>query len=170
MRYIAVKCGKESFMGKKNGCSLADKATDGKKKIIFEFLRYVLVGGISFVVDTGAMTLVKEIFFKENCTGIQMAVCVALGFAAGIVCNYLLSNLIVFKSEEQKKQGRNFAAFMIFLAVGLIGFGLTELGMWLGVKIVGPDGLWYILVKCFVAGVVMIWNYLGRKIFVYHGK
>ena len=157
-------------MGKKNGCSLADKATDGKKKIIFEFLRYVLVGGISFVVDTGAMTLVKEIFFKENCTGIQMAVCVAVGFIAGLICNYLLSNLIVFKSEEQKKQGRNFVAFMIFFVVGLIGFGLTELGMWLGVKIVGPDGLWYILVKCFVAGVVMIWNYLGRKIFVYHGK
>ncbi len=157
-------------MDKENGGGAVSKAADGKKKIIFEFLRYVLVGGICFVVDTGVMTLVKEIFFRENCTGLQMAICVAVGFIAGIVCNYLLSNLIVFKSEEQKKQGRNFGACMIFFAVGLMGFGLTELGMWLGVKIVGADGLWYILVKCFVAGVVMIWNYLGRKIFVYRGK
>ena len=54
--------------------------------------------------------------------------------------------------------------------MGAVGFGLTELGMWAGVKIVGSDGLWYVLVKCFVAGVVMIWNYVGRKIFVYRGK
>ncbi len=149
-----------------------DKKADmgDKKKLVFEFLRYVLVGGLSFVVDTGAMTLLKEIFFKEACTAWQMALCVAVGFICGLVCNYLLSNLVVFRSEEQKKRGRNFSAFMIFFAVGLVGFGLTELFMWIGVRLVGSEGLWYILVKCFVAGVVMVWNYLGRKIFVYRGK
>lgn len=140
------------------------------KTLILEFLRYAVVGGISFVADAGAMTLFKELFFKENCTGVQMALCVAIGFVVGLACNYLLSNIFVFKSDEQKKQGRNLKAFILYFLVGLIGFGLTELGMWVGVGIVGADGLWYILIKCFVAGVVLIWNYVGRKIFVYHGK
>lgn len=143
---------------------------DNRKRIIFEFIRYVLVGGVSFVADTLAMALLKELLFKENCTSPQMALCVAVGFAVGIVCNYALSNIFVFKSAEQREKGRSVSAFIIYFAVGLIGFGLTELGMWFGVKLVGADGLWYILVKCFVAGVVMIWNYVGRKIFVYRGK
>ncbi|MBQ8359896.1 MAG: GtrA family protein [Oscillospiraceae bacterium] len=141
-----------------------------RKQLIYEFLRYVLVGGFSFLVDAGVMALVKELFFKENCTSLQMALCVALGFVAGLAANYLLSSLFVFRTDEQKAQGRNPRAFFIYFLVGLIGFGLTELGMYIGIGIVGSTGLWYLLVKCFVAGVVLIWNYIGRKIFVYHGR
>lgn len=141
-----------------------------KKQLIGEFLRYAVVGGVSFLVDTGVMTAIKEVFFRESCTPGQMALCVALGFIAGLAANYLLSSLFVFRSAEQKKTGRNWRAFGLYCLVGLIGFGLTELGMFLGVKLVGSSGLWYILVKCFVAGLVLIWNYVGRKIFVYHGR
>ena len=141
-----------------------------RKNIIFEFIRYAGVGGVSFVADTLSMMAIKEIFFRENCTAPQMALCVAVGFVVGLISNYILSNVFVFRSEEQKQSGRSLRAFVIYFAVGLTGFGLTELGMWLGVKIVGSDGLWYLLVKCFVAGVVLIWNYVGRKIFVYRGK
>ena len=141
-----------------------------RKQLIYEFLRYVLVGGFSFLVDAGVMALVKELFFRENCTSLQMALCVALGFVAGLAANYLLSSLFVFRTAEQKAQGRNPRAFFIYFLVGLIGFGLTELGMYIGIGIVGSTGLWYLLVKCFVAGVVLIWNYIGRKIFVYHGR
>lgn len=141
-----------------------------RKQLIFEFLRYAVVGGVAFLVDAGVMAAVKEVFFKENCSSLEMALCVACGFVAGLIANYLLSNLFVFRSEEQKKDGRNLRAFLVYAAVGVIGFFLTELGMYIGVALVGSDGLWYILVKCFVAGVVLIWNYIGRKIFVYHGR
>lgn len=165
---ITMLDNKEPKVTENNGSSNA--ASDGRKTLVFEFLRYAVVGGVSFVADTGAMTAVKEIFFKENCTALQMGICVAVGFVVGLICNYILSNLFVFKSKEQREKGKTLSAFLIYVAVGAVGFGLTELGMWAGVKIVGPDGLWYILVKCFVAGVVMIWNYVGRKIFVYRGK
>lgn len=133
-------------------------------------MRYVLVGGAAFLVDAGVMALTKELLFKENCTSWQMALCVALGFVAGLIANYLLSTWFVFRSAEQKKEGKGLRALAIYTLVGLIGFGLTELGMFLGVAAVGSDGLWYILIKCFVAGIVLIWNYIGRKIFVYHGR
>lgn len=141
-----------------------------KKQLIMEFLRYIIVGGVSFLVDAGVLAAVKEVFYRENCTPGQMAICVAAGFVAGLICNYLLSSLFVFRSAEQKESGRNFRAFLIYAVVGLIGFGLTELGMYIGTAIVGSDGLWYLLIKCFVAGIVLIWNYVGRKIFVYHGR
>lgn len=141
-----------------------------QKRLLFEFLRYVIVGGVAFVVDAGVMTLVKESFFKEDCTGLQMALCVALGFVAGLIANYLLSSLFVFRTAEQKERSHSVVAFLIYAAVGVVGFALTELGMHVGVGIVGSDGLWYVLVKCFVAGVVLVWNYVGRKIFVYHGR
>ena len=123
-----------------------------------------------WLVDAGVMALTKELLFKENCTSWQMALCVALGFVAGLIANYLLSTWFVFRSAEQKKEGKGLRALAIYTLVGLIGFGLTELGMFLGVAAVGSDGLWYILIKCFVAGIVLIWNYIGRKIFVYHGR
>lgn len=141
-----------------------------KKQLVFEFLRYAVVGGVAFLVDAGVMAATKEWFFKENCTSLQMALCVAFGFVAGLVANYALSSWFVFRSEEQKQDGRNLRAFLIYALVGVIGFCLTELGMYAGVAIVGSDGLWYVLVKCFVAGIVLIWNYIGRKIFVYHGR
>lgn len=144
--------------------------TDKQKNVMLEFIRYVMVGGVSFVADAGAMTLVKELCFRENCTAWQMALCVAVGFVVGLATNYLLSNWWVFRSAEQRQKGRSFAAFLIYAAVGLVGFGITELLMWLGVMLVGSDGLWYLAIKCGVAGVVLIWNYIGRKIFVYKGE
>ena len=141
-----------------------------RKKVIFEFLRYCIVGGIAFLADTGVMVALKEIFFQKSCNEWQMALCVAFGFVAGLLVNYILSSLFVFIGKEQKEKSKSIKAFLIYAAVGIVGFGLTELGMWLGVKIVGSTGLWYVLVKCFVAGVVLIWNYVGRKIFVYREK
>ena len=99
-----------------------------------------------------------------------MVISVALGFAAGLVCNFVLSNLFVFTSGEQKEKGQTLTAFLVFVAVGLIGLGLTELLTWLGTLVIPNDGFIYLVLSCFVKGVVLIWNYVGRKIFVYKGK
>ena len=138
--------------------------------VVGEFLRYAIVGGISFLADTGTMALLKEGFFDSDCTPLQMSLCVAAGFVVGLLCNYLLSTLFVFLKPQQKKAGKSLGAFLIYALVGLVGFGLTELLMLLGIGGVGTDGFAYLIVKCFVAGVVLVWNYLGRKIFVYRGK
>ena len=81
--------------------------TDKQKSLIFEFMRYVVVGGVAFLADAGTMALVKELFFKENCTAWEMALCVAAGFVVGLAVNYLLSNLFVFRSAAQREKGPN---------------------------------------------------------------
>ena len=59
---------------------------------------------------------------------------------------------------------------MIYAIVGIIGCALTELLTILGTLVIGDSGVWYLVLTCFVKGVVLIWNYVGRKIFVYRGK
>ena len=51
--------------------------------------------------------------------------------------------------------------------VGLIGLGLTELGMYVGVFVFNWH---YIVTKILVAALVLVWNYIGRKLFVFKGK
>ena len=71
---------------------------------------------------------------------------------------------------EQKEKGRNAKAFFLYVLVGVIGYGLTVGLTLIGTKLIGEDGIWYLIMTCFVKGLVLIWNYLGRKIFVYKGK
>jgi putative flippase GtrA len=143
---------------------------DLNSKTFREFLRYSIVGGVSFLADTGVMVLSREIIFRslrESSLGLFFSV--AAGFLFGLTVNYFLSQYFVFISDQQKVFGRKFSAFLRFAVIGLIGFGLTELGMYLGVRAVGQEGYKYVLVKCVVAGLVLIWNYLGRKLWVYKG-
>ncbi len=138
---------------------------------LFEFLRYAVVGGISALVDMAVNYVI--LFFvlastKENT--LHVAVAVALGFAAGLAVNYILSNIFVFRRAEQREKGRTWRAFLIYVTVGLIGFGLTELFTLLGTRLIGEGKVWYLILTCVVKGIVLIWNYVGRKIFVYRGQ
>ena len=136
-----------------------------------EFLRYAVVGGISAVIDMAVnyAMLFYILGGTKDDSGL-VALSVACGFAVGLAVNFILSNIFVFKSEEQKKKGKTLGAFLIYTAVGVIGFVLTELLTILGTLVIGDSGVWYLLLTCFVKGVVLIWNYVGRKILVYRGK
>ena len=141
------------------------------KKSFFEFLRYAIVGGIASLADMATNYLLLYFVFKADKDNIPLVIlCVALGFLVGLVINFVLSNVFVFTTDEQKKKGKTVKAFFISFAVALIGFGLTEGLTLLGTFIIGDAGIFYILLTCFVKCVVLFWNYIGRKVFVYKNK
>lgn len=141
------------------------------KKLIFEFLRYVVVGGISAVIDMGVnfVMLFYILGGTKDDKGL-VALSVAAGFVIGLAVNFILSNVFVFKEKEQREKGRTAGAFLIYALVGIIGFAITEVLTILGTLVIGEGGIWYLILTCLVKGVVLIWNYVGRKIFVYKGK
>ena len=148
---------------------MAEKPLD--RKNLMEFLRYVLVGGVSAVVDMAVNYCMLYFILKATKDdALPVAVSVTAGFVVGIIVNYVLSNLFVFTSEEQKEKGRNVKAFLLYVLVGVIGYGLTVVLTLLGTKIIGEDGICYLIMTCVVKGIVLIWNYLGRKVLVYKGK
>ena len=136
-----------------------------------EFLRYAIVGGVSAVVDMAVNYLMLFYILggTKDDRGL-VAAAVAAGFVVGLTTNFILSNVFVFKSEEQRERGRTARGFLIYAAVGFSGFLITELGTLLGTLVIGEGGVWYLILTLFVKSVVLVWNYIGRKIFVYKGK
>jgi putative flippase GtrA len=129
-----------------------------------EFLRYVLVGGAAFVIDFGVLYLTKTVLFPGlGETGILLAT--ALGFTAGLVFNYILSFIFVFKQIDENARRHKVRAFLVFAIIGIIGLLITELCMFAGINILGQK--WYPAIKVITAGIVLVWNYTARKIFVF---
>ena len=133
--------------------------------LISEFLRYVVVGGVAFLADFGTLVLAQETVFKHVSGGIYVST--SLGFVVGLFVNYVLSLMFVFTQPKDRGRGRSVGAFLVFGAIGIVGLGLTEFGMWLGVSVLDWN---YMFVKAFVTGVVLFWNYLGRKILIFNSK
>ena len=132
-------------------------------KIIKEFIRYLLVGGTAFIVDFTLLYLFKTyVFYNMAVTGVYIST--ALGFVGGLIYNYVLSLLYVFESAKENHKGKDIRSFIIFTIIGVVGLILTELGMYVGVELFAIN---YLIVKVFVAGVVLIWNYGIRKILIF---
>lgn len=146
------------------------------KPLITEFMRYLVVGGASFLVDWGVLYLTYNYVFAgmgeaQLMLGSvvlgswRLLLATAAGFVLGLVFNYILSLIWVFKSAKESNKGKTVGAFLIFAIIGIIGLLLTEAGMELGTRWVGQQ--YYMVVKIFVAGVVLIWNYAARKILIF---
>ncbi len=134
-----------------------------KLKILFwEFLRYVVVGGIAFVVDFATLVACQELYFERFSWGVYVAT--VAGFCTGLATNYILSLLFVFTQVKDQGKGRSLGAFLTFGVIGLLGLFWTELGMWVGIECLAWN---YMIVKVLVTGAVLVWNYLGRKILIF---
>lgn len=132
--------------------------------LIKEFIRYVIVGGISFLADFGTLTLFEELIFRQQ-TDWQIFISTAAGFIVGLLINYILSLIFVFRAKDNKNSGKSVGDFIIFTLVGVIGLAITEVLMHLGVNVLGFH---YMITKIVTAGIVLIWNYLGRKILIFN--
>ncbi len=137
---------------------------DKLKSLIKEFARYLVVGGAAFLVDWGTLYLTYNFVFV-NLGEWQLILATAVGFILGLVFNYILSLIWVFQSARNSNKGKTVGAFLIFAVIGVIGLLLTEGGMKLGTMWLGEQ--YYMVVKIFVAGVVLIWNYVARKILIF---
>lgn len=135
------------------------------KNLSYEFFRYAIVGGVAFIVDIGMLFLCKEYFLRN--VPYSLYISTAIGFLAGLVTNYLLCLKFVFLSAKGTKQGKSHKDRLIFTIIGVIGLIMTEYGMKLGVDVLSIN---YLLVKIVVTGVVLVWNYLGRKILIFNVK
>ncbi|MCM1168234.1 MAG: GtrA family protein [Ruminococcus sp.] len=132
--------------------------------LIKEFFRYAVVGGISFLADFGTLTLFEEIVLGKSGDW-RIFVSTAAGFVVGLVINYVLSLIFVFRSEDNSSSGKSAGEFIVFALVGVVGLGITEGLMHLGVNVLNFH---YMAVKIVTAGIVLVWNYLGRKILVFN--
>ena len=123
-------------------------------KLFNQILKFGVVGGIAFVIDYVTLIICKELF------NINVLLSAAIAFTVSVIFNYILSIKWVFDVNKEKDSRKNFIIFIVF---SIIGLGLTELIMWFGTDIIKIN---YLIVKIIATGIVMIFNFITRKIFL----
>lgn len=122
------------------------------QNLIKQFMKFGVVGAIAFVIDYGTMVFLTEVF------GVDYLLSTTIGFTVSVIFNYLASMRFVFVHKEDMSRRRE---FIIFILLSVIGLGINDLLMFLGVDFVGLD---YRLVKIIATAVVMLYNFITRKV------
>jgi putative flippase GtrA len=133
------------------------------KSRILEFLRYTVVGGTAFIADTAVLYLFREFILIDMSYSLYLST--AFGFIVGTAVNYYLCHAYVFLSVKDLNVGKSLKDIMLFIIIGIIGLLLNELGMFIGVEFLG---LYYLIVKIGTASIVLMWNYLARKMLIFN--
>lgn len=124
------------------------------KKILYQIVKFGGVGALCFLIDFAVL------FVLTDLVRMNVLISSAIAFTVSVVANYYLSVKFVFAVDEKKSKVRNFILFIVFSVIGLL---LTELLMHLGVNVL----VWnYMFVKILATGIVMVFNFVTRKIFL----
>lgn len=124
------------------------------RKLIEQIMKFGVVGVIAFVIDFGVMVFLTEVF------SIDPVISATVSFIISVVFNYAASMCYVFSHREGMSRTREFVIFVVLSAIGL---GINDLLIWAGTDLASFD---YRLVKIFATAVVMVWNFVTRKIFL----
>ncbi len=143
------------------------------KMLLPEIFRYLLVGGLATVLDYGAFMLFRYVLLLD--TTFNLLIATAMGFTVGVITNYILSILFVFKNVADPNKAKTMKSFIIFVIIGIVGLGVTELGMWLNHIIDFQIGgntyqIPEMVMKVILTLIVLCWNYIARKMLIFTSK
>ncbi len=127
---------------------------DKFKNLFIQMIKFGGVGIICFIIDFAILHLLTDYVHLHYLWS------AAIAFFISVLANYFLSIRFVFQVNPNNNKTR---VFMVFLISSIVGLGLTELLMWIGVDILFMN---YMLVKIFATAVVMVYNFITRKIFL----
>ena len=123
------------------------------KKLINQILKFGVVGVIAFLIDYALLYILTEFIH------IHYLVSAIISFSVSVIFNYILSIKWVFEvNHKQTKKD-----FILFIVLSVIGLGINELIMYI---MVDKLSIHYMFTKLFATAVVMIYNFITRKIFI----
>ena len=120
------------------------------KKLINQILKFGVVGGIAFVIDYGILFLLAKVI------GLNELISAAISFIISLTFNYFLSTKWVFEAKSQTPK-----EVIIFVLLSVVGLGINEVLIYLGTKKLGIDVM---IVKLFATAIVMVYNFITRKL------
>lgn len=149
-------------------------------KLMEQIMKFGVVGFVCFFIDYIVLFAATEFL------NIPYMISSMISFTVSVVINYVLSIKFVFKTKKDANKLKEFISFVI---LSLIGLGINQIIMWFGVEIVIGNGIAplvsggaqkgiiyslcrlivrydYMLVKIAATGIVMVYNFISRKIFL----
>jgi putative flippase GtrA len=130
------------------------KSKEKFEKLVKQIFRFGLVGGTAFLIDYGILFCLTEF------AGVNYLLSGTISFSVSVVFNYLSSRFWVF---EVKENANKVWEFMIFLILSVIGLGINQIIMYIGVD---KFGIYYMLTKIIATFIVMVYNFVTRKMFM----
>lgn len=124
------------------------------KSLIKQIIRFGFVGGGAFLIDYGVMVFLTEVF------GVNYLISSMISFCVSVLFNYIMSIKWVFDVSGNRSQVQDLSVFMI---LSVIGLGMNQLIMWLAVE---QLHIFYMISKIGATAVVMVYNFITRKVFL----
>ena len=129
-----------------------------KSKLGQQIMKFGAVGFLCFFIEYISLILFRELL------GWPVLAANTMAFTISAVVNYILSIAFVFDADKKANKGVQFAVFFLLAVGGLI---LNNIIMKIGTTVLDP--FWsrsYIIVKPFATGIVMVYNFITRKLFI----
>lgn len=137
------------------------------KKLLEQIVKFGVVGVICFGIDFAVFSFLNYVV-KTHYT-----VATFWGFVISVIVNYLLSMKFVFERKEKMDRKAEFTIFVILSVIGLllnevIIWGCVDgiYAAWTGLQKVISVEIAEISGKIIATGLVMVYNFITRKIFL----
>lgn len=128
------------------------------KKLLAQIIKFGAVGFLCFFIDYGILVALVEL------AGFHELAASGCSFTVSVVANYILSITVVFDTDRNADKLKQ---FVVFVVLSLIGLGINQLIMKAGVDWLGQYmNRAYMVVKIFATAVVMVYNFISRKMFI----
>lgn len=120
-------------------------------KPLRQFIKYFSAALVGYVVDFGLLIFCTEVLH------LHYILAAMIGFVAGLIVVYALSNRYVFGASKLKSRT---AEFVIFAVIGIVGLLLLTALMWILTDLASIN---YIVSKILATVIVYAWNFFARK-------
>lgn len=130
------------------------KVSEKTENLFVQIFKFVIVGGIATIIDW----IVYYVLY--NYAHLDPLIANILSFSVSVIYNYIASVKWVFDVKKDKNKVRMLVEFLIFSIIGLV---ITEILLWLGINKLGMNAM---LVKIIATAIVMVFNFITRKLFL----
>lgn len=127
-------------------------------KLIVQIFKFGIVGFFAFIIDYSVMVVLTEYI------GFFYLISSTISFIVSLAFNYIFSMKFVFKRKEDFSRRRE---FFLFSLLSIIGLFINQISMWF---LVEKLYITYKFGKIIATIIVMIWNFVSRKIFLENHK
>ena len=140
------------------------KNNNGQKKLFgidytdnerIKVLIYLCIGGMAALIEWGGF------YFLNHWLLVNYLLATALAFAFSTLCHYLLGNIFVFNSGTRYERKKELSLVFLVSTIGLL-FNLLLMGLF-----VGYFALNTMVAKVAASAIVVVWNYLSRKKWIF---
>lgn len=121
--------------------------------LLNQILRFGIVGVIATLIDFSLLFILTEF------VGINYFYSAIISFSISLLLNYIFSIKWVFNINKETSN----KLVIKFIILSIMGLGINQVIMYVLVEILL---IYYMVSKIFATAVVMVWNFVTRKILI----